>query len=99
MDRLSSNYPTECGIAVDYAGTTQQVCGPLAGTGNSTDDVFLNLGLDYPDPGRFQMVLWDVGGLEPLATGTILCATGLITRYEGVAQIETESVSSVQVVE
>jgi len=85
--------------AIDHVGTTQEVCGPLAGMGNSTDDVFLNLGLDYPDPGRFQIVLWDVGGVEPLAPGTTLCITGLITLYEGVAQIETEVVGSVQVVE
>lgn len=83
--------------ATAYAGTVQEVCGPFAGTGTSNDDVFLNLGLDYPNPDRFQIVLWDVGGVEPLATGTTLCITGLITLYEGVAQIETESVGSVQV--
>jgi hypothetical protein len=76
--------------AVGYAGTEQRVCGPLAGDGYSQDDVFLNLGLDYPDPGRFQIVVWDVGGLEPIAHGSTLCTSGVITLYNGVAQIELE---------
>ncbi|TDW30354.1 hypothetical protein [Cryobacterium psychrophilum] len=74
--------------AVDYAGTTQRVCGPLAGGGNSGDDVFLNLGRDYPDPERFQIVVWDVGSLESIDGGVTLCTSGQITLYEGVAQIE-----------
>jgi hypothetical protein len=32
--------------AGDHVGTNQRVCGPLAGIGNSDDDVFLNVGLD-----------------------------------------------------
>jgi len=74
--------------AVEYAWTTQRVCGPLAGGGNSDDDVFLNLGRDYPDRQRFQIVVWDVGGLEPIDGGATLCTSGQITLYEGVAQIE-----------
>lgn len=82
-----------------YAGTTQRVCGPLAGAGNSTDDVFLNLGLDYPDPARFQIVLWDIGSVEPIPSGATLCTSGQITLYEGVAQIELRSASSVEIYE
>lgn len=74
--------------AVDHAGTTQRVCGPLAGGGNSEDDVFLNLGRNYPDPGRFQIVVWDIGSLESIDGGVTLCTSGPITLYEGVAQIE-----------
>ena len=85
--------------AVDYVGTTQHVCGPLAGSGNSDDDVFLNLGRDYPDTGRFQIVLWDIGGVEPIPHGTTLCTTGEITLYEGVAQIELESAGQVEIYE
>jgi len=85
--------------ASDYAGTTQRVCGPLAGIGSSTDDVFLNIGLDYPDPGRFTIVLWDIGGVEPIAAGAMLCTSGPITLYEGVAQIELRSASSVEIYE
>ena len=81
--------------AARYAGTTQRVCGPLAGSGASTNDVFLDLGRDYPDPARFQIVLWDVGGIEPIALGSTLCTTGQITLYNGVAQIELHSASQV----
>ena len=64
------------------------VCGPLAGSGNSNDDAFLNLGRDYPDNGRFQIVLWDIGGVEPIPHGTTSCTMGEITLCEGVAQVE-----------
>lgn len=85
--------------AVAHAGTTQRVCGPLAGSGNSYDHVFLNLGRDYPDRGRFQIVVWDVGALEPIAYGVTLCTSGQIALYEGVAQIELYSPSSIEIYE
>ena len=85
--------------AGSYAGTTQRMCGPLAGSGNSNDDVFLNLGRDYPDAERFQIVLWDIGGVEPIPYGATLCTSGLITLYEGVAQIELQSASLVEIYE
>lgn len=85
------------GQAREYVGTHQRVCGPLSGTGNSADDVFLNIGRNYPDPNRFTIVLWDVGGVETLPSGTTVCATGLITLYEGVAQIQLRSLSAVEV--
>lgn len=83
--------------ASDYAGTTQHVCGPLAGGGNSNDDVFLNLGRDYPDPERFQIVVWDVGSLDPIDGGVTLCTTGRITLYGGVAQIELTDPSRIEI--
>ncbi|KQM83422.1 hypothetical protein ASE68_09490 [Agromyces sp. Leaf222] len=83
--------------AGDYAGTTQRVCGPLAGGGNDYDDVFLNLGRDYPDPERFQIVIWDIGGLEPIDGGRTLCTKGLITLYNGVAQIELYDPSVIEI--
>ena len=83
--------------ARQHVGTSQRVCGPLSGIGSSDDDVFLNIGRDYPDPMRFTFVLWDVGGVEPKPTGTMLCASGQITSYEGAAQIELRSISAVQV--
>lgn len=85
--------------AISYAGTEQRVCGPLVGDGYSEDDVFLNLGRDYPDPGRFQIVVWDVGGLEPIAYGSTLCTSGVITLYNGVAQIELEDPSRISIYE
>jgi len=83
--------------AVNHAGSTQYVCGPLVNSGTDQDDVFLNLGRGYPDAGRFTIVLWDVGGIEPLSPGTTLCATGPVTLYEGVAEIELYDVGQVEV--
>ena len=35
-----------------------------------------------------QVVVWDIGSLEPIAGGLTLRTSGVITLYEGVAQIE-----------
>lgn len=83
--------------AIDHVGSTQYVCGPLVNSGTSSDDVFLNLGRGYPDVGRFTIVLWDIGGVEPLPKDTMLCATGTITLYQGTAQIELRSTDAVEV--
>ncbi|MFC0681198.1 hypothetical protein ACFFGH_25495 [Lysobacter korlensis] len=87
----------EWDAAINYIGQTGHVCGPLTSMRHSEDDVFLNLGLDYPHPGRFTIVLWDVGGVEQLPAGTRLCASGPITSYEGTAQIELRSIEAVEV--
>lgn len=101
VDRASQRYPRGDGIswetARNHVWTAQRVCGPLAGMGTSADDVFLNVGRDYPDPERFTIVLWDVGGVKPLPPRTWLCASGPITLYEGVAQIQLRSVGAVEV--
>lgn len=76
--------------AIDFVGETKTVCGPLVNDGQSDDDVFLNLGRGYPDPDRFTIVIWDVGGVEEIATGTTVCADGKISLYEGVAQIQAD---------
>lgn len=85
--------------ATNYVGMTQRVCGPLRNTGSSGDDVFLNLGREYPDPERFTIVLWDIGAIEPLSPGTTLCASGEITIYEGVGQMQLRSAGAVEVYE
>ena len=83
--------------AIQNVGSTSRVCGELAGTGASADDVFLNIGRNYPDPERFTIVLWDVGSVESPPTGTTLCASGRVTLYEGVAQIELRSIGAVEI--
>ncbi len=70
-----------------YAGTTQRVCGPLAGIGNSDDDVFLNLGRDYPDSARFRILIWDIGSVDPIPICATVCVTGRVGIYKGVAEI------------
>ena|GEM_PF-2229981 len=81
--------------AIDRVGAVERVCGPLKGIGYSDDDVFLNVGRDYPDPRRFTIVIWDVGRLEPIESGRTVCTEGLITNYEGVAQIQQRDPGSI----
>ena len=83
--------------AAAHVGEVQRVCGPLVTVRNSTDDVFLNVGRDYPSKSRFTIVLWDIGGIEPIASGVTVCTTGLITSYQGIAQIELRDASAVEI--
>lgn len=76
--------------ADDHVGERRTVCGPLVNDGRSGDDVFLNLGRGYPDRERFTVVLWDVGGIEEIPSGTKVCASGTISLYQGVAQIQAQ---------
>ncbi|WP_418606680.1 hypothetical protein [Georgenia sp. SUBG003] len=85
--------------AASFVGTNQRVCGPLADVGYSNDDVFLNIGRNYPDPGRFTIVLWDIGGVEPISPGTTLCTEGDITLFEGVPQIQQWTANSVELLD
>lgn len=56
---------------------------------------FVNLGRDYPDPGRMTLVIWGnhraafPGGSpeSSFPTGSTVCATGTVTSYRGVSQI------------
>lgn len=82
--------------AEDFAGTSQRVCGPVAAVGRSDDDVFVNVGFDYPDPDRFTIVVWDVGSIDPIFPSTMVCATGEVTLYEGVPEIELTSQGSLE---
>jgi hypothetical protein len=82
--------------AINHVGSRKRVCGPLAGIGSSSDDVFLNIGRDYPNPDRFTVVLWDVGGVKPIAVGTTVCVFGRISLYRGVAEIQLRSASDVK---
>ena len=66
------------------------MCGPFAGSGNSGNDVFVNLGRDYPDVERFQILIWDIGSVDPIAIGATVCVTGAIGLYKGVAEITLE---------
>lgn len=82
--------------AIFHVGTVKRVCGPLASVRSSDDDVFLNIGRDYPDATRFTIVIWDVGGVEYIEPGATLCTEGVITTYQGVAQIELRTTADVE---
>lgn len=83
--------------AASHVGEVAYVCGPLANSGSSDDDVFLNLGLGYPDPGRLTIVIWDVGAVESITPGTKLCVRGKITLYKGVTEVEVDDPGAVEI--
>lgn len=70
-----------------HAGTVQRVCGPLVSVRETDDGTFVNVGLDYPSPGRFTFVFWDVY-LDPIDAAATVCGSGEVYLYDGVPQIE-----------
>lgn len=73
--------------APDHAGTAQRVCGPIMSGRETADGTFVNIGEDYPSPNRFTFVLWDAY-IDPIGPGTIVCGSGTIRLYKGVAQMD-----------
>jgi len=71
-------------------------------SGSKGKPTFLNIGKPYPDPDRFTVVIWiDYRANFPQAPevyylGKTIYITGLITEYNGVAQIEAKDPSQIQ---
>lgn len=90
--------------ARDHIGDEREVCGEIAsvrpGDGGAT--LFFNLGLDYPDPDRFTIVVFEEADssadLDEIVGGTI-CAKGEIVEYEGSTQIHLDSFGDISVPE
>lgn len=77
--------------AESWVGKSVVVCGPLRGVGETDGATFLNLGVDYPDPDRFTIVIWEDGLDINVDQGGRLCSSGEVSRYEGVLQMEFDS--------
>lgn len=102
--------PTPTGIpwneAKYHLGERATVYGPVVDTHyastSSGQPTFLNLGQGYPDPDRFTVVIWGRNRSnfssppESYYYGKGICVTGLITEYQGVAQIEVSTPSQIQ---
>lgn len=73
--------------ARSHAGSVQRVCGPLMSVRDTEDGTFVNVGQDYPSIDRFTFVFWDIY-LEPISPDAVICGTGEIYLYDGVAQLE-----------
>ena len=82
--------------AINYAGTTQQVCGPLISARETGDGTFLNIGRDYPSAERFTFIFWGIY-LEPIATEATLCGAGEIYLYNGIPQMEMFDPSALEI--
>ena len=79
-----------------HTGSYQRVCGPLTSVRETYDGVFINIGTDYPSPDRFTFIIWGDWHLDPIADA-VICAAGNIYLYEGVAQIELEEPSELEI--
>jgi hypothetical protein len=87
--------------AGNYVGQRARVEGVVVGanfaSGSAGQPTFLDVGLPYPDPGRFTVLIWgDDRANFPLAPdvafrGEKICVSGVIELYAGVAEIEVSS--------
>jgi len=92
--------------AKDHIGDRTTVCGPVIdghwASGSNGKPTFLNIGKPYPDPDRFTVVIWIDNRanfpqpLEDYYLGKTICVTGLITEYDGIAQIEAQSPTQIE---
>jgi len=95
---------TEAG---QYVGETRAVCGPVAGThfaeGSRGQPTFLNVGVDYPSPQRFVVLIWGderpnfPSAPESYYDGKTICARGEIKEYQGVFEVEVRSPEQIEI--
>lgn len=93
--------------ALGYVGQEVTIVGPVVGTnyaGSSNGSpTFLNIGLPYPDPGRFQVVIWGEdrhrfeSPPEDLYYGQSIAVTGVVKNYKGVGEIIVKRPSQIEV--
>lgn len=94
--------------AADHIGERVTVRGRVAGAVYAQDvdgqPTFLNLGRDYPDPGRVTVVIWGrdrgrfPGPPETLYAGRTICATGTLELYEDIPELEISASTQIEVV-
>ena len=95
--------------AMGHIGETATIEGPViaavyADTSNG-EPTFLNIGLDYPDPDRFTVVIWGVDrgsfpdAPESMYEGKTIRVTGVVSEYDGRAQIEVTSPDAIEIIE
>jgi hypothetical protein len=87
-------------------GRVATIRGRVAGTryavSSNGSPTFLNIGVDYPNPRRFTVVIWQenratFGRPETRYLGKTVCVRGLVARYAGVAEIEARSSSQISI--
>ena len=92
--------------AKDRIGDRTTVCGLVVETKYSVTSngkpTWLNIGKDYPSSERFVVIIWgeNRGNFpqppENYYNGKIICVTGLIQEYNGIAQIEVKTPDNIQ---
>ena len=93
--------------AAGAVGRTATIVGRVAGTryaaSSNGSPTFLNLGVDYPNPRRFTVVIWienrsAFGRPESRYRGRTICVRGPVYRYAGLPQIAARVASQIKVI-
>jgi hypothetical protein len=88
-------------------GRVATIRGPVVGTrfasASSGSPTFLNVGLNYPNPRRFTVVIWienrnAFGRPEVRYRRKTICVRGLVRSLQGVSEIFARSPSQIRVV-
>lgn len=95
--------------AAAFAGQQVTVIGPVASatwaSGSRGQPTFLNVGLPYPDPGRFTVLIWIDArwnfpdAPEVLYANRTICVSGTVEMYEGSPEMEVFGPEQIVVVE
>jgi len=104
---VACDHETDWSQAINHVGEQLTICGPVVSTNYATasngSPTFMNIGKPYPDSNRFIVLIWGNNRhnflFEPESyyLGKNICVTGVITKYDGVAQIEVSSPSQIKV--
>jgi hypothetical protein len=88
-------------------GRVATIRGGVAGTryaaASKGSPTFLNLGVNYPNPRRFTVVIWienrsAFGRPEVRYRGRQICVRGRVRSYRGVPEIEARSPAQIKVI-
>ncbi len=93
--------------ALDHVGEKVTILGPVVDTAyapsSNGSPTFLNIGRPYPDPGRFQVVIWGEdrdrfpSPPEDMYYGQKIAVTGTVKNYKGVGEIIVRSPDQIEV--
>lgn len=91
-----------------HIGEQATIAGPTISTVYASDSrgqpTFLNIGKDYPDFGRFTVVIWgydrDNFSFMPEVeyNSKMICVTGLVETYKGIPQIVADTAGDITIV-
>jgi hypothetical protein len=93
--------------ANSFVGRVATVQGPVAGTKYAASSygspTFLNMGVDYPNPSRFVVLIWSenraaFGRPEVRYRSHTICVRALVSRYQGVLQIVARSLGQITII-
>jgi hypothetical protein len=77
--------------AKNHVGEVATVIGKVIGAHSFGDSAVLNVGKDYPDPGRFTVYISDTSGMpEDMFVGVTIAVTGKVVLYKHVPEIESD---------